>query len=1217
LVRNVLFWVLLVLILFPVSGPAESFKNPQLIATSSTPNTVIEGDINGDGRPDLVYSDINNSVSTVHVLLNQGNGAFPPGQNIVGPTTGFVTSAIADVNSDGRPDLVLIFSGIPAEIAVALGNGDGTFQPLVLSALPSYSSNAYNPSSPDIKTLAVADLNGDGIQDVIFSDVGNDLIWICVGDNTGHFTQKTELNDQNPSSMIFLGDFNRDGKTDVIGYEHLAGRAAVYLGTGNATFAPPVYYGGPDNIGSMLVKDMDGDGQPDMVITGFDNVLRVLHGNSDGTFTATLSLPVPVAANGMYPTLLDIQDFNHDGTLDMALESLDGVHILIGQGGFNFSPFQPAPVSSFPGPAAIGDLNQDTNIDFVFPVSGGLAILYGKPDGSLRSADAYDLRYIVSSATLADFNGDGKTDVAAGVDAINPRILTGNGDGTFTLLPDTNSISGETNNRGQVSSGDFNGDGHADLISTNGYPFPGTVQGVVYELGKGDGTFGPPTSLPGYDSSEDTGSAIGDLNNDGLTDIAATGYIAEQNFLLGQANGTFLQKSTVLNDLAAGAFWVYGDFNKDGNLDTAIIDDGDLQVENGNGDGTFQPGFAYKTARGPGAAVYAPADAVVVDLDGDGNLDIAAPIGFQILVFYGHGDGTFDPPVYISLTQPLPSTLEPTPGYGAINAADFNRDGIMDLVLSNGELLTVLHGMGNRTFGPSINYLAGDGPAKPLIADFNHDGYPDILLANNDVNNASTITVLLNIPDAGDFSGALTVDPEPSVFPQPFTIHLDLSAAVAGSGTPSGTASFSIDGTSIGNATLNNGSAAFTVNSAVPVGTHTISVLYSGDSVFHAATFTGQHTVILAAILTQTILTAAPNPSSFGLPVVLTATVTSGNAVQGGTITFKDGSAVLGSGAISQGGVATFTTTSLQVGTHALTAAYSGATGFQSSVSNTVQLLIQGDATGTTLTATPNPAGVGTNVTFTASVSNTTAPMAAAPTGTVTFLDGTVALGQAALNGSGVATYSTSSLAVGTHLITAAYPGTTNTLPGVSAAVQEVILPFVGDFTLQVSPGSASLYTGAAANLQVTVSAINGFDQNVALACTGLTAATTCLFKPASIAGGNGAATLTLQTSPPHQIAATDGSPLLPWQPAAAAVGGFVSLAFLVLPRRMRLSRSFLMMLLGLFLAIAMGACGGPGPVTGGTPPGTYNISVTGTASQQNQTLSHSATVKLTVKSFF
>ena len=520
--------------------------------------------------------------------------------------------------------------------------------------------------------------------------------------------------------------------------------------------------------------------------------------------------------------------------------------------------------------------------------------------------------------------------------------------------------------------------------------------------------------------------------------------------------------------------------------------------------------------------------------------------------------------------------------------------------------------MGNRQFAASENYLAGAGTAVPLVADFNGDGRPDILIGNLDLDSASTVTVLLNIPDAGDVSRKLTVSPEPSTFPQPFSINLSLTAAVASSGTPTGSVSFTLDGVSLGSVTLGNGSASFLVNTQVPVGTHTISALYGGDSIFHAATFTVQHTIVPVAVASQTLLTATPNPSSYGLPVTLTAVVTSAGAVQGGSITFMDGATVLGTSALQQSGSVTLSPSTLQVGSHALTATYSGATGLQSSASNTVQLLVQQDATQTTLTSATNPALVGTNVTFTASVTNTIAPSLAPPAGNVTFYDGTIILGVAAMNGDGIAAYTTHALPVGRHTITASYAGTSNTLPSVSPAVQQAIVAILGDFTLNATPGSAAIYTGVAARFQVIVSAVNGFDQTVSLTCSGLPAAATCLFKPASVPGGNGQVQFTIQTSPPHPITTADSATRLPWKPMAAT-STVLSLALLILPRRMRSLKLLLMMAMGLLLTAAMGACGGPGPAGGGTPAGTYSISINGTASP----LTHSTTVQLAVKSFF
>jgi Bacterial Ig-like domain (group 3)/FG-GAP-like repeat len=1094
-----------------------------MISTGSTPAAVMEGDLDGDGKPDLVYSDVTGFVATLHVLLNQGKGQFKTGQSIALDSL-LAASQLADVNGDGRLDLVGALSGISPELGVALGNGDGTFQPLITSTLPSYGAK---PENVVIRPLLVADLDGDGKQDVVFSDLGWPQIWICLGDNAGHFTQTTELNDQNPAFNIYLGDFNRDGKLDLIGLENEAARIAVYLANGDGAFAPPVYYGVPGGPESALVRDMDGDGHPDMVTTGGDNVLRVLHGNSDGTFSPTLAFPVPVGAKGMFPGLLDIRDYNHDGVLDLALTSLDGVHILIGQGNFTFKPFQPAPVS---GALAIGDLDQDTNTDFVCIAPGGLAILYGNPDGSLRSADAYDVGYVVSAATVADFNGDGSPDVAVGVDAVNPRILLGDGKGAFTLSPDSNTASEGENSLTAIVAGDFNGDERIDLLGSYGSPSLQQLQGVASSLGNGDGTFGPPVSVPGYNFLATTGTVVGDLNDDGRADIAATGGFFQTSFLLAQPDGSFLQESTLTSDLSINAFWAYADFNKDGRLDLALFDVGDLQVENGNGDGTFKAGFAYRAPGGPSLTSPSFSDAVTADLDGDGNIDIAAPTGLRVQVFYGHGDGTFEAPAYISLPGP-PSSSGYTYSYTGINAADFNADGLMDLVLTNGIGVSVLHGTGNRAFGPPINYLAGDSVSKPLVADFNRDGYPDILVANVDTNRASTVTVLLNVPDRCTCTVAptLTVNPEPSLFSQPFTIHLTLTGPASSKGLPTGSATFSVDTAVLGASQLVDGTADLTVTTAFPVGSHQISVHYSGDAVFPGATFTVSHRVApftgtTQAVKTQTLLISGPNPVSLGLPVVLTATVTAATAVQGGSISFKDGDTLLASVTVGQDGTASFTTSSLAAGTHSLTAVYSGGSGFSPSTSSIVSLQVQEKATGTA--------------------------------------------------------------------------------PGGAS----------GDFTLQVFRTSATVYTGAAAKLQVTVAASGGFAQDVALACSGLPAESACVFSPSVASGGNGKVALSVQTTPPHPVTQANGSGP-PWAPLSIA-GAVSSLALIVLPRRARFQRTLWALLMVMTLVTMMSACGGPGPITGGTPPGVYDIAVTGAAAQNGHPMNHSVSMQLMVKAF-
>ena len=189
---------------------------------------------------------------------------------------------------------------------------------------------------------------------------------------------------------------------------------------------------------------------------------------------------------------------------------------------------------------------------------------------------------------------------------------------------------------------------------------------------------------------------------------------------------------------------------------------------------------------------------------------------------------------------------------------------------------------------------------------------------------------------------------------------------------------------------------------------------------------------------TTTALSSSANPSVFGQAVTLTATVsvTSGSGTPTGSVSFSDGSTALGTASLS-GGVATLTASSLSIGTHAITAAYAGDGTFLGS-SGTLSQAVNPAATSVTVTPSANPSLLNSSVTFTAAVS-VTAPGAGTPTGSVSFSDGSVALGTVAVNSAGQATVSTSALSAGVHPITAAYSGDSNFNGSTSAVLRETI----------------------------------------------------------------------------------------------------------------------------------------------------------------------------------
>ena len=279
----------------------------------------------------------------------------------------------------------------------------------------------------------------------------------------------------------------------------------------------------------------------------------------------------------------------------------------------------------------------------------------------------------------------------------------------------------------------------------------------------------------------------------------------------------------------------------------------------------------------------------------------------------------------------------------------------------------------------------------------------------------------------------LTSSLNPSTFGKIVTFTAAVTSGVAG--TISGTVTFKDGAATLGSGTISAGKATF-ATSALTGGTHSITATYNGNADFASSTSTAVSQKVNKATTTAT-LTAAPNPSSFGQTVKLTATVKSGALKGAGTVTFKSGTATLGTGTLNASGVATLSLTTLKVGTDSLTAVYAGNTNFLASTSVAVKEVVNKAKTTTTLASSSNPATHGTAVVFTATVKPA---FPGSPTGTVTFKDGTTVLGTAGVSTTThQAKFTTNKLAVGTHSITAAYGGGANFLTSTSAAVKQVI----------------------------------------------------------------------------------------------------------------------------------------------------------------------------------
>ncbi len=308
---------------------------------------------------------------------------------------------------------------------------------------------------------------------------------------------------------------------------------------------------------------------------------------------------------------------------------------------------------------------------------------------------------------------------------------------------------------------------------------------------------------------------------------------------------------------------------------------------------------------------------------------------------------------------------------------------------------------------------------------------------------------------------ALTSSANPSPVGQPVTFTVTTSSADS-SYIPSPIQLMdSSNNTTLAILTTNSAGIATFTTSALTVGFHQLYAYSFGDSIHGSAT-AGFFEQIIAGLSTTTAVSSSLNPAPYGQSVTYTATVTSTTSgLPTGTITFSDGATVLGTQPLTSNSTttatATFTNSTLTVGTHTITATYNPTTGFAGSTATLTQT-ITGLSTTTALTSSANPANAAISITFTATVTNTSST-SGAPTGNITFSDGATVLATQPLTSSGnttaTAAFSTSTLAVGSHTITATYVATGAFSPG-TAALTQVINALASVTTLTATPNPAN-----------------------------------------------------------------------------------------------------------------------------------------------------------------
>ncbi|MBC7911818.1 MAG: VCBS repeat-containing protein [Pyrinomonadaceae bacterium] len=384
---------------------------PINIPLAGAPISISTGDVNSDTAPDIFTYNVN---SPFTIIFSNVAGGFMPPYSVSGVGGQFVE--LKDVNNNGKPDIVVIESGLPPFsphiVNVRLGDGLGGFAAPVVSN--------FGSATHTLKDIAFADFNNDNFLDIVISTSGpgqtvpGGNVFVILSNGAGGFVPSASPAIHSRGADVAAGDFNQDNKADIAvrslgaGCAEVVCQAAVQilLGDGTGQFPTPhISSGVSSQLSEFVVGDANNDGKQDLIGVQASAVVTFL-GTGAGNFVGGGS-----SANitsGLFGTA--VADFNRDGKLDVALVK-DLLYIAYGNGAGGFSRVQPFPVNEFPVDLAIGDFNRNNIPD--------VAVANTSPSNNVSVF--MDIGFSAPPRTQFDFDGDFKADIAVYRDGNTPN----------------------------------------------------------------------------------------------------------------------------------------------------------------------------------------------------------------------------------------------------------------------------------------------------------------------------------------------------------------------------------------------------------------------------------------------------------------------------------------------------------------------------------------------------------------------------------------------------------------------------------------------------------------------------------------------------------------------------------------------------------------------------------------------------------------------------
>jgi hypothetical protein len=726
--------ILLLILFFANYSYADSnlFYPYVYFQVGSWPEAVAIGDVNGDGRNDVVmttsfYLDPDNDFR-IFVFLQDSSGQLqPPIKYLTNSSNGHRSTSIdiGDVNNDGRADVVVGNSG--SNIQVFLQNASGGLDPGI--SYPTVNSDS----------IKIADLNNDGLLDVVGVGWGTNTVDVLLQNSDGTLNPPVTYSvTHGGRDEVDIGDVNNDGLQDIIvmSGQSYCPNVGILLQRSDGTFAAPVYHdlGGDEITTGVAVGDVDGDNLQDVVVTygaySFPPRIGVFLQNAGGTLNPAInyesySSPGPVA----------IADMNDDHKKDIIVAHGDretlGIYLQGSNGMLLSEELYPLPYATWYNPQglAVGDINGDGFNDVVIAdYNHGLVVLYNHRGPAIPDISVSPTSISFGSVFLRNTSSQTVTIYNRGTGdlVINSINIAGQNPSEFSQTNDCSAVvPGDSCHITATFSAISEGAKNATLVISSNDPDTPTVN-IIFSAYGGANLFR--SSIYFHTGSGPEAVAIGDINGDGRNDVVmTTGYYfnPENDYKIhvflqnesGQLNQPIKYPTNSSFSYRSESIAI-GDVNNDGRADVVVGNCGsNIQVFLQNSSSGLDPGISYPTVNS--------CDIRIADLNNDGLFDVVG-IGANVEVFLQNGNGALRSHGIYTVTAAGPIELE---------VGDVNNDGLQDIIVMSGSgpypnISILLQNTGGTFNSPTYYDLGGDELTEGVaVGDINGDGLNDIVVS--------------------------------------------------------------------------------------------------------------------------------------------------------------------------------------------------------------------------------------------------------------------------------------------------------------------------------------------------------------------------------------------------------------------------------------------------------------------------------------------------------